>query len=113
MLPSGNYFNPREQICQLTTSSDSFAQMHTDQHSTPATPTPFAWLMRKQQKHALMTPDRLYTIKQARALLGNPCATTVRRWLKVGILHGTRIGPRGYFRIPQSEIERVRATQGR
>ena len=79
------------------------------------TPSPYAWLLAKQRptqaqptQNAREPFSQLLTVGQARALLGTSGAT-IRRLIKSGTLRAIRFGPRGYHRIPISEIERLGA----
>jgi excisionase family DNA binding protein len=46
-------------------------------------------------------------VTETRAALGLTGAT-IRRWLAAGLVKGTRVGARGHWRIPISEVLRLR-----
>ncbi len=55
----------------------------------------------------VMTESRFLTIDEVAARL-RVAPLTIRRWLQGGRIHGAQIGgPRGHWRIPESELERI------
>lgn len=80
---------------------------------TEVSASPYAWLLNRQRppqptqpENALAPFSRLLTTTSASAALG-VSARLLRQMIKNGTLRATRFGPRGYFRIPQSELERL------
>jgi hypothetical protein len=66
-----------------------------------------ALLLAQQRETAHMYRARLFSVTETRAALGLTAAT-IRRWLAAGLVKGVRTGHRGHWRIPISEILRLR-----
>ena len=65
-------------------------------------------LLAVQQRTVALYQEKLYSITEARPLLGNAHAVTVRRMIKSGALKALKLHPRGPWRIPHSAIMAVR-----
>jgi Helix-turn-helix domain len=66
-----------------------------------------ALLLRQQEQTARLYRERLFSVTETRLALGLT-ASTVRRWLSAGLVKGVRTGRQGHWRIPVSEILRLR-----
>jgi hypothetical protein len=64
---------------------------------------------RMREQREAMVIDPLLSLAQAQAMLGNPCYSTLRRWVSTGLLHAWRAHPTGHHKIRLSEIERFRS----
>jgi hypothetical protein len=61
-----------------------------------------------QDQKAALVVDPLMLLSEAVPMLGNPSYSTLRSWIKSGVLRVWRAG-RDHFRVRLSEIERFRA----
>lgn len=75
-----------------------------DERPQTTAPSPYEWIARRQKAQPFY--GRLFTVQEAKELLGT-CATTIRRWSKRGLIKTVRQGERGWHRIPQAELERL------
>jgi len=50
----------------------------------------------------------MVSISEARVALGDLHPTTIRRFIRNGLLRAVRVGEHGHFKIPFSEIRRLR-----
>jgi hypothetical protein len=64
-------------------------------------------LARQQTLKAEILADPLLPMREAKMLLGNPCISLLRKWVKNGTLKTWRVGPRGHFKVRLSEIRRL------
>jgi hypothetical protein len=62
-------------------------------------------------KNRLMA-DGLVDLKTAQLALGNPCYSTLRRWIKSGILPVVRFSKRGHYKVRQSVLDELRSKGG-
>jgi predicted site-specific integrase-resolvase len=53
--------------------------------------------------------DPLVDLKTAQLVLGGVCYSTLRRWIKLGILPTVRFGRRGHYRVRQSVLDSLLA----
>lgn len=53
--------------------------------------------------------DPLVDLKTAQVVLGNVCYSTLRRWIKLGILPVVRFSRRGHFKVRQSTLDALLA----
>jgi excisionase family DNA binding protein len=67
--------------------------------------------MPSSQAPELLTGDDLLTVDETAAQIRNHPAT-IRRWIKVGILHAHKL-PTGGLRIPATEVARILGTAER
>jgi excisionase family DNA binding protein len=67
-----------------------------------------AGLMLQQEKTASsLLAQRMFSVTETASALGlNPA--TIREWVKRGDLLGVRSGQKGHYRIPQSELARLK-----
>jgi excisionase family DNA binding protein len=68
-------------------------------------------VLQTQQKTAEMYRDRLFSISEARVALGGLHASTIRKYIKSGLLKAIRVGRLGHYRIPASELRRLRGEE--
>jgi excisionase family DNA binding protein len=54
--------------------------------------------------------ERLLSVARAAQELGC-CRETVRRLIKRGVLHGSRLGPLGWYRVSRVAILKIKAEQ--
>jgi Helix-turn-helix domain len=68
---------------------------------------------RAQQHREAMSIDPLLSLAEAQLLLGNPCHSTLLRWIKNGVLRAMRPHKTAHYKIRLSEIERFRSEGGK
>jgi excisionase family DNA binding protein len=64
---------------------------------------------RVQEHREAMTIDPLLSLAEAQTLLGNPCHSTLLRWIRSGTLRAMRPHKTGHYKIKMSEVERFRS----
>lgn len=65
-------------------------------------------LLRQQEQTNLLFRERLLSITEASVALGGLTSATVRRWIQAGHVRATRVGKLGHFKVPASEIRRLK-----
>jgi excisionase family DNA binding protein len=65
-------------------------------------------VLRAQEQTAQVFRERLFSVSEARVALGGLHQATVRRFIRNGLLKAVRVGEHGHFKIPFSEIRRLR-----
>jgi hypothetical protein len=65
-------------------------------------------LLRQQEQTSELFRERILSITEVRAALGGLTAGTIRKWLRCGYLKGFRVGRLGHWKIPVSEVLRLR-----
>jgi len=77
-------------------------------------PSPYQWLIAKQQRAPVENYERMYRISEVSRILG-VCPTTVRRWVKRNLksagstsVSSIRTGPRGWHRFSESMVRKMR-----
>jgi excisionase family DNA binding protein len=67
-----------------------------------------AGLLRAQQATTSLYLDRPLSTSEARAALGIADPATIPKWIRQGLIKAVRTGAHGHYRIPRSEIARLR-----
>lgn len=65
-------------------------------------------LLQTEKQTAAIYRERLFSISETRAMLGGVHGSTIRNYIKMGLLKAVRIGEHGHWKVPLSEILRVR-----
>jgi len=82
---------------------------------TPVSPGRFnplaAQIKRTLELRNQLCGDPLLGLSEVAQATGEPCYATIRRWIKMGMLHTVRFGPRGHHRVRLSELRRFLGDQ--
>ncbi len=76
----------------------------------PVRATPLRTPLSRRVEQSLAAQDRLFSdplvsLRTAQLALGNPCYSTLQRWIKLGILPVVRFSKKGHYKVRQSTLD--------